>query len=537
MLKLVANLYLILFLFSPVFSQKEKHNITPKTEIERLTQLQSDTYDAGNYKNFKLYTDSILSIARANQLREHEIDALTRLGVYYKKTDAYDEAMTYYSKALEISEDIPDSYKKQTVILINLGHVYNQIGYHKKAKESFDKALKYIEDFNGPNIYRMAAYTGLSDAVSGNKNFTLSLKYLEKAKAIGEELKRDDIILNALNGMIENYLKLNQYEQALTYSKQAQTFHSTVPSIELRALNNYLLGASLVGLEKYNEAISPLQMAKGVAITNQFLKVQMLTHKQLTIVFEKQGNLKKANMEQKGYINAKEKYLQTLSKAKRLDVEQELADTEVLLKRENSFKWTSIWIGVSIAVTLLVILFVYRKNKKQAEFEANQLKEDRELLQNENEALKQKILKIAQQKSTSTINGNEKNNAKKTSLSKEEQEKYVSLILDYMEKEQPYLDHEMNQSLLAEKLGMTIHLFSEILNVCFEKNFNNFMNLYRVDKAKQLIKDPAYSQYKILAIGYEAGFPSKTSFNRVFKNLVGQTPSEYRNKQSDEIAL
>ena len=44
------------------------------------------------------------------------------------------------------------------------------------------------------------------------------------------------------------------------------------------------------------------------------------------------------------------------------------------------------------------------------------------------------------------------------------------------------------------------------------------------------MKNPIYEEYKIVAIGYEAGFKSKTSFNRAFKNLVGVTPSEYRKK-------
>ena len=44
------------------------------------------------------------------------------------------------------------------------------------------------------------------------------------------------------------------------------------------------------------------------------------------------------------------------------------------------------------------------------------------------------------------------------------------------------------------------------------------------------MQDPKYDNYKILAIGYEAGFKSKTSFNRVFKTHVGLTPSEYKKK-------
>lgn len=531
MLKLALIIYFILFHFTLVFPQELENNDTPKENIERLTKRQSDSYDVGDYKNFKLFTDSILTIAKANGLKEYEIDAIIRLGVYYKKIDAYDQAMSYYSEALEISKEIPDSYKKQTVILINLGNVYNQIGYHDKATKSFDEALKYIKDFGGPDIYKMAVYTGLSDAASGYKNFKISLKYLKKAKLIGEKLKRNDIIINALNGMAENYLKLQLFEQALAYSKKAEGLYTSGQSIERRAISQYLTGASLVGLKRYEEAVLPLQMAQGTAITNQFLKIQTDTHRQLAIVFEQLGDFEKVNIEQKGYINAKEKYLKTLSKAKRLEVEQELAKTETQLNRQYTYKWSLIFIAATVIFILLVVLFAYRKKKKQADYKAYQLKEDRALLEDENKALKSKILKLAKDKASSSIIDRENDKQKKSSLSLEEQNRYVRQIVDYMEKEKPYLDHEIKQATLADSLNMSVHLFSEILNVCFEKNFNNFMNLYRVDRAKQLMKDPTYSNYKILAIGYEAGFPSKTSFNRVFKQLVGHTPSEYRKQQ------
>ena len=42
------------------------------------------------------------------------------------------------------------------------------------------------------------------------------------------------------------------------------------------------------------------------------------------------------------------------------------------------------------------------------------------------------------------------------------------------------------------------------------------------------MKKPEYKTAKIIAIAFDSGFKSKTTFNRVFKNYTGQTPSEYR---------
>ncbi|WP_108866392.1 tetratricopeptide repeat protein [Aquimarina aquimarini] len=536
MLKLIKPFFIFLFLFNAVHSQKTESQLkrTPTEEAKRLTELQSKFYKLGIYETFKVYTDSILILAKEHNLKEFEIDAIIRLGIYYKKIDAYDEALTYYLQALELSKELPESYKKRTVVLINLGNLYNIIGYPDKAREAFNEASQYLEQFDGPDVYKMAVFIGFSESSSGNKKFKKSLKYLEKAKEIGEKLKRDDILIAVFNNMADNYLQLKKYEQSLAYSRKAEALYTSEQSAESRALSLYIMGTSLVRLKKYDEAITPLQLAQGISFTNEYLKIQMDTHKQLAKAFEKQGALERANMQQKGYIASQKKYLSSLSKAKRLEVEKDLANTEELLEGQKKSKWVSIWVGFFVILILLGVLFIYGKKKKKAELRARQLKEDQIILKDENKTLKVKIYNLTQQKTAAKESSAIDVNHKKSSLTTKDKEKYVQQVLEYMEKEQPYLDHEIKQSDLAKKLDISVHLFSEILNVCFEKNFNNFLNLYRVDRAKQLMKDDKYAHYKVLAIGYESGFASKTSFNRVFKQLVGQTPSEYRQAQLTE---
>ncbi len=532
MLKLIVIFFL--FLFTSVQSQGKENtqSDTITQELERLNKFQEKAYKLGRFDTFKLYTDSILTLAEAHGYKKIKIDAIIRLGVYHARINAYDESLTYYLQALELSKEVPEGYKKRTVVLINIGNLYNVIGYHNKAKEAFNEAKNYIDQFDGPDMYKMAVYMGLSESSSANKNFKGALEYLDKAQEIGEKLKRNDVLIAVFNAMGENYLLLKNYNQSLAYGKKAEALYTKEQSAERRSLSLYVVGASLVGLKNYKDAIQPLQMAQGTAATNGYLKIQMDTHKQLATAYEKQGDLEKANIQQKGFINAQKKYLLSLHKAKRLEVEKNLEDTALLLQKEHKSKWKFILLACILIFILLVILFVYRKKKKQAQLEAHQLKESQILLKDENEILKIKIYKLAQRKKEVSIENNVVNlGLKKTSLTQKDQDKYVQHILEYMEEEHPYLDHEINQSTLAEKLEMSVHLLSEVLNICFEKNFNNFINLYRVDRAKQLMKSSKYKHYKILAIGYESGFSSKTSFNRVFKQLVEQTPSEYRRQQ------
>ncbi len=531
MVRLIVFFSSFLFFFTPVNSQEKENDIdnSAKKRIEQLITLQEKYFTLGVFKTFKAYTDSIITLSKKHNLKEAEIDAIIKLGVYYKKTNTYEQSLPYYLQALELTKSLAQNNEKQTTILINLGNLYNQIGYHNKAINVFNKAKSNIDQISKPDEYKFAIYIGLSEAVSANKNFKESLEYLNKAKEIAEGIQRNDMLIFVYNTLGNNYLQLHKYEESLAYSKKSEALYNQGQSIENRTLSLYIMGASLVGLKKYSDAILPLQMAQVTAFTNDYLKIQMNTHKQLAKAFEKIGDLKKANQQQKGYINTQQKYLLSLSKAKRLEVEKDLKQQKAVVHNRGKF----ILLGIFVIFILLGLLLLFIKKKKKAQLEAVQLKENQILLKDENEALKTKIYKLTQQKTVVTTDANKINSGvKKSTLNQKEREKYIQHILDFMEKEEPYLDHEINQYNIAKKLDMSVHLFSEVLNVCFEKNFNNFINLYRVDKAKQLMKNPKYNHYKVLAIGYEAGFPSKTSFYRVFKQLVEQTPSEYRQKQS-----
>ena len=69
---------------------------------------------------------------------------------------------------------------------------------------------------------------------------------------------------------------------------------------------------------------------------------------------------------------------------------------------------------------------------------------------------------------------------------------------------------------------------SQVFNDCFNKNFYDFINLYRIEESKKLLRNPKNNEKTILEILYEAGFNSKSTFNALFKKHTGVTPTEYR---------
>jgi AraC-like DNA-binding protein len=103
---------------------------------------------------------------------------------------------------------------------------------------------------------------------------------------------------------------------------------------------------------------------------------------------------------------------------------------------------------------------------------------------------------------------------------------YVEKIVELLEVEHAYREMRLNRAALAEKVGINEHHLSRVINGHFHKNFNELINGYRIEEAKQRLKNEPEQQ--VTVIGFEVGFNSMASFNRVFKDMVGVSPSEWR---------
>lgn len=117
---------------------------------------------------------------------------------------------------------------------------------------------------------------------------------------------------------------------------------------------------------------------------------------------------------------------------------------------------------------------------------------------------------------------------KKKLIADAELSKIKNQLQELMEVQKPYLDSELNLIKLAELLSVSTHHLSYVINNGFQKNFFQYVNEYRIDYAKNLLKDDRNNHLSILGIAYESGFNSKTSFNTTFKKLTNQTPSEFK---------
>ncbi|WP_431342995.1 helix-turn-helix domain-containing protein [Chryseobacterium sp. JK1] len=126
----------------------------------------------------------------------------------------------------------------------------------------------------------------------------------------------------------------------------------------------------------------------------------------------------------------------------------------------------------------------------------------------------------------------------KTLISVVSKEKYVNKIDEKLVKEiqekinilfetrKIYTNPDLTLSILAKELNVRPQLLSQFINDNLNRSFTQFINEYRIDEAKRLLKEN--TQLKIDAVGFESGFNSSSTFYSSFKKITGTTPSNYQ---------
>lgn len=118
----------------------------------------------------------------------------------------------------------------------------------------------------------------------------------------------------------------------------------------------------------------------------------------------------------------------------------------------------------------------------------------------------------------------------KNQLSDDELNAWKSKILSIFETKKPYLNPDLTLSELADNLKTNSSILSQVINTGFSKNFNDFVNEYRVNDFKSKINSTEYQHLTLLAIAFECGFNSKSTFNRAVKKVTNLMPSELMKK-------
>lgn len=132
-------------------------------------------------------------------------------------------------------------------------------------------------------------------------------------------------------------------------------------------------------------------------------------------------------------------------------------------------------------------------------------------------------------------NNNKLKKYENSTLTPDNSEKYVDKLLKIMETDKPFLENDLTLQKLSEKLSISPHHLSQVINERMNQNFFDFVNGYRIEEAKKLLTEKRGELLTILAIAEESGFNSKSAFNIAFKKHTSMTPTEFKKKSLPRV--
>ncbi|MFC4632996.1 helix-turn-helix domain-containing protein [Dokdonia ponticola] len=502
-----------------------------KEEAAKYSSLLQEYYKNGEYELHKIYSDSLLLISELYGITDMNILALNSQAIYYKNRSNREKALEIYHKALDKCELMPDSSGPKAMILANMGNIYTDIGAFEKSIKAMDSLLVITDTVRRFTKIKAAALVGQSTNYLELKAYKKALQFAERAIDLGQSMKDEEVIGATLNNLSDIYIKLGDYESALKATEKGFLLADMQMLTKKRAwllLNN---GIANYHLKNTDVSLQSLKEALTLAQDKKIYEIAMYSYEYLAKVYEQKGNFKASYEAQKEYSRLSDLIKRDEKKATIADLSQDLSNNEktldaaqekIITVTENKNRLA--WYGGIFVFVIAGILLVYIKKKKQIEKEKKALQKQYTSLK---KAIENKPTSSASKPENTPLKKEEKP-YKNSSLTDVDREKYKTYILSLMKEEKPYLDPDLRLAELASKLGISTSHFSEVLHYCFKENFYNFINFYRVLEAQELMKKPLYKEAKIIAIAFDAGFKSKTTFNRVFKNFTGQTPSEYR---------
>jgi AraC-like DNA-binding protein len=117
---------------------------------------------------------------------------------------------------------------------------------------------------------------------------------------------------------------------------------------------------------------------------------------------------------------------------------------------------------------------------------------------------------------------------RRSGLDKETGHVFLNELTGHMEANKPYLEGDLVLPKLAQQLGISANYLSQVINEQLNVNFYDFVNGYRVEEARRLMRNAGQTNTNILNIALDSGFNSKSAFYTAFKKATSMTPTQYQ---------
>ncbi|MCD4793287.1 MAG: tetratricopeptide repeat protein [Bacteroidales bacterium] len=523
--------------YLPNFPEKAKKNASLALQFARKQNNRIEQAFALKYIGVALYYQSEYEKALENYNNSMQIfkeldnkpeiaKLFNNTGLIYKELNNYEKALEYFQKVLKTDKKNKDK-RGVAYSLNNIGLIYYELNNYEDALEYFQKSLKKEKEIDNKNGLAKSL-NNIGIIYQELNNYEDALEYYQKSLKIKEEIKDKKGIANTLNNIGIIYKELNNYEEALEYHQKSLQIRGEIKDKRgiASSLNN--IGELYNKLGNFNKAL--LYFGKSLEMS-EFLDAKDMiidNYKFISETYSATGNYRKAFEYHKQYTGLKDSVFSLETYKQIADMktkyETEKKDKQIqTLEYENNIKTikikhhkkTHIIYITGLLLTLIaitIILILLRKKNRAYKFLVSK---NLDVLSKEKELKNIKEnLQIGNTYSQNNVHNDEK-------------EKILRRLERLFETDKSFTQHSLTIDKLAKKLSINKNYLSGVINNEYKKNYNDFINEYRVKEAMLLLSDKKNKKYTVEAIAKEAGFRSLSTFNPVFKKYTGLTPSKF----------
>lgn len=296
------------------------------------------------------------------------------LGLIYNMQGDYDEALSYYNRAVAVAEQLP-SAPGADYAYSNMAAVLSQLGQsEQKSMYYLNKAEKLARESNNHDLLGMVLINK-GFASNQKKDWNTSHHYFESALALAEKHHMQQNRYLALVNLGSIFIEWKDPEKALSYLLEAENTRSNIyPGYRNLCLRN--LGEVYQQLKDYRQAEYYLLKALNIARTLGMGQELQDTYRLLGNLYESQGNYTKAHHYLTNYLELKDSLesKEVAANVNALEVkyrtaqkDKELLGQQLLISRQQqTLRQKNVWIlATSLSALFVVVLslVLYRSSR------------------------------------------------------------------------------------------------------------------------------------------------------------------------------
>lgn len=451
----------------------------------------------------------------------------TGLGLSYKYLSNFDSAIYYYNLSLELDKELENLYS-QAIDYSNIGALYFQF-------EQFDQSFNFykltlqIHQKQGTKNDLSITYNNIGEIYKVWQKYDSALFYLNKALEIDKETGIEQNMAHRYHNLGDVYYDQKNYQKALQHFNKSLQINKEIGSKYNIALNlssiaqvNQKTGNNSEAEKLFREGLSIAQNINSRSLVLSILEAMSLFYQEThqykealhyhamidelnDSLFKEKSQQLLADLQTKHDLDQKQKEIALLN-----------SENKLHKKEAEQYRKSTLFFGITLLVIFSMLLILYYQYNLRKKAYIKLLERNTESLEHDRQfkaLLKQSGDPKAEKQKSKEPNGLHR--------------KLMNDVLDYFENEKPYINQDIQIKFIADQLNSNPKYISQAINANFNKNFNTFVNEYRIKLAMKYLANGVKKQYSIEGISDKVGFHSKSAFNVAFKKMTGITPSFY----------